>query len=71
MFEAFTTIVVYMLQAYAALGLLFALVFLVRGLELVDAAAHGTGPGFRLLLIPGVVAFWPLLLQRWCKAGQR
>jgi hypothetical protein len=71
MFEAFITIVVYVLQAYAAVGLLFALVFLVRGLERIDAAARGAGLGLRLLLIPGVLALWPLLLQRWRKAGQR
>ncbi len=56
------------LGAYAALGVLFAAVFLSRGIQRVDPGAQGSGWGFRLTVLPGVVAFWPLLLQRW-RAG--
>ena len=50
---------------YALLGLLFAVAFVSVGVTRVDVAARGTGLGFRLLILPGVVALWPLLLQRW------
>lgn len=53
------------LGAYAALGLLFAVAFVARGIERVDPGAHASGWGFRLIVLPGVVAFWPLLLRRW------
>jgi hypothetical protein len=53
------------LGAYAALGLLFAVAFLARGIERLDPGAHGSGWGFRLIVLPGVLAFWPLLLRRW------
>lgn len=53
------------LGAYAALGLLFAVAFLARGIGRVDPGARGSGWGFRLIVLPGVVAFWPLLLRRW------
>ncbi|MBP7586864.1 MAG: hypothetical protein KBA72_02860 [Thermoanaerobaculia bacterium] len=53
------------LGAYAALGLLFAVAFLARGIARLDPGAHGSGWGFRLIVLPGVVAFWPLLLRRW------
>lgn len=53
------------LGAYAALGLVFAGPFLVRGIERLDPGARGSGWGFRLIVLPGVVAFWPLLLRRW------
>lgn len=53
------------LGAYAALGAAFAVPFLARGIERLDSGAHGSSWGFRLIVFPGVVAFWPLLLRRW------
>lgn len=53
------------LMAYAALGLLFAVAFVSVGAKKVDPQTVGSGIGFRLLVIPGVAAFWPLLLRRW------
>lgn len=52
---------------YLGLGLVFAILFLSRGLQKVDPAAHGSGWGFRLIILPGTVALWPLLLNRWMK----
>ncbi|HXU33450.1 MAG TPA: hypothetical protein VN851_23015 [Thermoanaerobaculia bacterium] len=57
--------------AYLAAGVLFALAFLVRGIERVDPAAHGARWGFRCLIAPGVVALWPLLARRWWLAARR
>jgi hypothetical protein len=53
------------LGLYAGAGLLFALAFLARGVERIDAAARGATLGFRLVVLPGVVALWPLLVRRW------
>lgn len=49
---------------YIALGALFAAVFLTALLPRLDHAAKGAPPTFRLLILPGVVALWPLLLVR-------
>lgn len=51
--------------AYAAFGLLFAIAFTSVGAKKVDPQTVGSGLGFRILLLPGVTAFWPLLLRRW------
>lgn len=50
---------------YLGAGLVFALrLYLGGGLERLDpAAARGSRP-FKLLILPGVVALWPLLLGR-------
>ncbi len=56
------------LTAYATAGLLFALVFAAFGVQRVDPAARGAGLGFRLLVIPGAAAFWPLLLWKWMRS---
>lgn len=53
------------LTLYAGLGLLFALAFAFRGAGKVDPAAREGTLGFRLLIIPGSIALWPLLLGRW------
>ena len=57
------------LGAYLALGFLFALGFVARGAGRLDPGARGSGLGFRLLLLPGATAFWPLLLRRWLRPG--
>jgi len=49
---------------YLGCGLLFAIPFAFIGVQKIDPhAAHGSC-GFRLLIIPGAMALWPLLLRR-------
>lgn len=50
---------------YAVLGLLFAGPFLVRGVTRLDPAARGTSLAFRLAILPGTVALWPVLARKW------
>jgi hypothetical protein len=50
---------------YLALGIVFSVPFLVRGLRRVDPATAGGTVGFKLVILPGVVALWPLLARRW------
>ena len=53
------------LGAYLTCGLVFSIPFALVGVKKIDPhAAHGSW-GFRLLVIPGTMAFWPLLLRRW------
>lgn len=61
--EAFVT----MLTAYAAVGLGFAVLFVTVGVHRLDHQAEGAGAGFRLIILPGVAALWPLLLARWLR----
>ena len=50
---------------YGAAGVLFAAAFVTHGVARVDPLAAGTSLSFRLLIVPGTVVFWPLLLLRW------
>jgi hypothetical protein len=53
------------LGIYLGCGLVFAIPFAFFGVKKVDShAAHGSW-GFRLLIIPGIIALWPLLLEHW------
>jgi hypothetical protein len=54
---------------YLATGVVFAVPFLAVGVRRIDPGAAEGSLGFRLIVFPGVVAFWPLLLKRWL-AGQ-
>ena len=65
MLESVLSWSVLLLGAYAGAGLLFAMPFVLRGVDRIDPAAREGTWGFRLLLIPGVVALWPLLARRW------
>jgi hypothetical protein len=53
--------------AYVALGLLFAVPFAARWAGRLDPAARAGTPGFRLLIVPGAVLLWPMLLTRLLK----
>ena len=53
------------LVSYAAIGLVFALLFVTLGVQRVDPAAKSGTVGFRIMILPGAAAFWPLLLKRW------
>ena len=65
MSETIAAWLVMVLGVYGALGLLFAFVFVLRGAARVDPQAVGGSWGFRLAILPGVVALWPLLARRW------
>lgn len=54
-----------LLLLYFALGWIFGLLFIFKGVQVIDSAAQGAKWRFRLFILPGVAAFWPLLLKRW------
>ena len=56
---------------YPAIGLVFACAFLTVGISRVDPVSKGSGIGFRLIILPGVVALWPVLLTRWIRGRGR
>jgi hypothetical protein len=64
-------ILVDLLKAYLAMGLLFAAVFLALGITRVDPAAKHSALGFKLIVLPGAAALWPVLLVRWIRKGGR
>jgi hypothetical protein len=51
------------LVVYLAVGLLTAIAFVTSGVMRVQSAPVTIGA--RILLIPGAVALWPLIMSRW------
>lgn len=55
------------LTAYCASGVVFGTYFVTYGVNRLDPAARSAGWGFRLLILPGVIALWPWLFWRSCR----
>ncbi|MEL6862071.1 MAG: hypothetical protein AAGL11_09545 [Pseudomonadota bacterium] len=66
MSEAAAELLVLALGVYFGLGLLVGLIFMFGGAGRVDPAAKGKGLPFRvrLLILPGVIGLWPLMLAK-------
>ena len=60
---------VHLITFYLAFGLIFGVAFVAVGIHRVDAQAKGSSIAFRVIILPGVAALWPLLLLRWVRAG--
>jgi len=52
-------------SVWAAIGLAVAIPFVLRGAQAVDPSAATGSWGFRLAILPGSAALWPLVLTRW------
>lgn len=59
-----------LLMVYAAIGFIFAIAFATTGAARIDPSAKAAPMFFRLLVIPGATALWPLLLKRWLSGAK-
>jgi len=64
-------IIIWIVEIYIACGILFAVPFILKGVTEVDEGTHGTKLGFRLIILPGTIIFWPLLLSKWVKTKKK
>ena len=70
-FEAvFVSILLSILGLYIAVGLFVGIAFVLRGVNLVDAVAGGSPFIFRVVILPGCVGLWPVVLWKWIKSGK-
>jgi hypothetical protein len=58
-------VILALVYAYAACGLLFGVAFVSAGAGRLDPAARGASIAFRLVILPGAALLWPLLLGKW------
>jgi len=56
------------LAAYGLAGGVFVAAFVIFGIHRVDPVAEHAPVGFRLIVMPGAAALWPLLLARWIRS---
>jgi hypothetical protein len=55
---------------YLGVGAIVAIAFVSAGLQRIDVAAKNMPWSARLLVFPGVVALWPLMLTKWLTRQQ-
>ena len=63
-----TSVILIPVIVYLAAGLVFAVPFVIKGVTAVDEAATGSKWGFRLIIVPGTIVFWPVLLKKWIRS---
>lgn len=61
-------VLVLLIYGYCAIGLLFAVWFVVRGVNKVDPGMHAVHWAVRALIFPGSLLLWPVLLKKYLKA---
>lgn len=63
--EAFFVKMVFAAELYLISGLIFSVSFIIWGLTSVDSHAKNTGLIFKILIIPGLVVLWPIIVLKW------
>jgi len=64
------SIILVIAASYLAIGFVFAIAFIFKGVTKIDEGAHGATWGFRIIILPGTIVFWPFLLNKWIKASK-
>jgi len=64
------SLVFIVLAVYMMAGIVFTILFQIKGLSKIDEGVHGSTIGFRIIIIPGCIVFWPVLLKRWIKVSR-
>ena len=64
-------IILVVVVIYLVAGLVFAIPFVIKGVTKIDEGAKGSTWGFRIIIIPGTIVFWPVLLKKWMKENKR
>lgn len=64
------SMLVIILGLYVALGLIIGLAFVLRGVNRVDPVAGDSPFVFRVVILPGCVGLWPIVLWMWIKTAK-
>ncbi len=64
------TVILSAIALYLVAGIIFTIIFQLKGLSKIDEGVHGSSWGFRIIIIPGCIVFWTILLRKWIKANK-
>jgi hypothetical protein len=64
------SVILSIVAVYLVAGFVFAIPFIIKGVTEIDEGAHGATWGFRIIIIPGTIIFWPFLLKRWINSSK-
>lgn len=63
--ETVALMALYAVGAYALIGILLLAPFHRSALPRIDESAAGASVGFHVIVSPGLVALWPVILRKW------
>jgi len=63
--ETTAEVIVLILAAYTGIGFVSALAFLIFGARALDDGVPGSTKGAFVLIFPGLVALWPVMIAKW------
>jgi len=69
MLVSVVSVVLIVFVIYLLAGVLFTIPFQIKGLQKIDEGVHGSSIGFRIIIIPGCIMFWPILLEKWLQVN--
>jgi hypothetical protein len=58
------------LAVYLSVGAIAAIALVASGVSRLDPATRGAPWSFRAIILPGLVALWPVLVAKWLHVGQ-
>ena len=58
-------LILYTVTGYLLVGVVFALLFVTRLIHRVDEASIGSPWSFKLLIFPGCIILWPVLMKKY------
>jgi hypothetical protein len=58
-----------LLGTYLLLGLIFSVPFLIVGITRLDSTVGSSPHLFRIVVLPGSIALWPVLAWKWFSRG--
>lgn len=67
MVELIISTVLILVGIYLLIGLFFCFAFFGKGIQSIDEGAKEAPIFMKILIFPGTVALWPVLLAKWRK----
>lgn len=64
-------VTLYIMLVYLALGVIFSVPFLTKWIHTLDEGTHDSGLAFKMIIFPGCVVFWPVLLRKYVQSKSR
>jgi hypothetical protein len=69
MMEVMINCILIAAAVYLVCGVIFSFFFMSKGLKAIDPdGTHGASVGFKMIILPGVIVFWSVLLKKWANA---
>jgi len=59
------SLILIIIGVYLLVGLVFCVALLIIGLPDMDPSTRKSGFGFKLIIVPGILVFWPILWKKW------